>query len=182
MRSGKLLKMNENNLTAEIVERAKKIKLLLMDCDGVLTDGRLYYTENGEQMKVFNVRDGQGIVSWHKAGFKSGIISGRDAQKILEARAIELGMHYIKARSHDKVKDFLDILQDAKVNPDEVAYIGDDIGDICLMQKVGLPIAVADAASEVLPHVIYKTKTKGGSGAVRELIDLMLSAKEIFLQ
>ena len=91
--------MNENNLSAEIVERAKKIKLLLMDCDGVLTDGRLYYTESGEQMKVFNVRDGQGIVSWHKAGFQSGIISGRDAQKILEARANELGMRYIKARS-----------------------------------------------------------------------------------
>lgn len=171
----------EHRLTDEVVERAKKIKLLLMDCDGVMTDGRLYYTESGEQMKVFNVRDGQGIASWHKAGFESGIISGRNAQKILEARATELGMHYIKARSQDKAKDFFDILQDAQVNSDEVAYIGDDLGDICLLEKVGLPMAVADAALEVLPHALYRTETKGGFGAVREVADLLLRAKEIFL-
>ncbi len=172
--------MGKQNLTDDVLVRARKIKLLLMDCDGVLTDGRLYYTESGEQMKVFNVRDGQGIVSWHKAGFRSGIISGRDAKKILEVRATELGMHYIKARSHDKAKDFLDILQNAKVTSDEVAYIGDDIGDICLMEKVGLPIAVTDAVLEVLPYVVYKTKAKGGFGAVREVTDLLLRAKEIF--
>ena len=168
------------NLTGDILISAKKIKLLLMDCDGVLTDGRLYYSEEGEQMKVFNVRDGQGIVSWHKAGYQSGIISGRDAKKILEARATELGMHYIKACSHDKAKDFLDILQDAKVAPDEVAYIGDDIGDISLLEKVGLPIAVADAVSEVVSYAVYKTEAKGGYGAVREVTDLLLRAKEIF--
>ena len=168
------------SLKKDILTRARKVKLLLMDCDGVLTDGRLYYTESGEQMKVFNVRDGQGIVSWHKAGFRSGIVSGRDAEKILEARATELGMHYIKARSHDKAKDFFDILQDAKVASDEVVYIGDDIGDICLMEKVGLPIAVSDAALEVLPYAVYKTEAKGGFGAVREVTDLLLRAKEIF--
>lgn len=167
-------------MTKEFLERAKKIKLLLMDCDGVLTDGRLYYTEKGEQLKVFNVRDGQGIVSWHKAGFRSGIISGRNAKKILEARATELGMHYIKACSQNKAKDFLDILQDAKVSFEEVAYIGDDIGDICLLEKVGLPIAVEDAVSELMPKVVYTTKAKGGFGAVRELTDLLLKAKEIF--
>ena len=164
----------------EFIKRARKIKLLLMDCDGVMTDGRLYYTESGEAMKVFNVRDGQGIVSWHKAGFRSGIISGRDAKKILEARANELGMHYIKAGSSDKAKDFSDILQDAKVNFDEVAYIGDDIGDVCLMEKVGLPIAVADAASELLPSVVFKTQMNGGFGAVREVTNLLLQAKGIF--
>ena len=175
-----ILRMKEKlSLTNDILIRARKIKLILMDCDGVLTDGRLYYTESGEQMKVFNVRDGQGIVSWHKAGFQSGIISGRDARKILEARATELGMHYIKARSHDKARDFFDILQDAKVVSDEVAYIGDDIGDICLLEKVGLPIAVSNAASEVLPYTVYKTDAKGGFGAVREVTDLLLWAKEI---
>lgn len=163
-----------------VEERARKIKLLLMDCDGVLTDGRIYYGENGEQMKVFNVRDGQGIVSWHRAGFQSGIISGRDARKILEARANELGMRYVKARSHDKAKDFYDILQDAKVAANEVAYVGDDIGDICLLEKVGLPIAVADAALEVLPYAVYTTVAKGGCGAVREVTDLLLRAKGIF--
>jgi len=164
-------------MEAEINKRAKKIKLLLMDCDGVLTDGRLFYTESGEQMKVFHVRDGQGIVSWHKAGFQSGIITGRNAKKILELRATELGMHYIKARSRDKAKDFLDILQDAKVTAEEVAYIGDDIGDICIMEKVGLPVAVADAATDIMSHIIYKTKAKGGFGAVREITDFLLSAK-----
>ncbi len=169
----------EHKFTDEIVERAKKIKLLLMDCDGVLTDGRLYYTENGEQMKVFNVRDGQGIVSWHRAGFRSGIISGGDAQKILEARAIGLGVHYIKTCSQDKAKDFLDILQDAKLTSEEVAYIGDDTGDICLLEKVGLPVAVADASSEVFSYAVYKTEAKGGFGAVREITDLLLRTKEI---
>ncbi len=172
----------EPKLTDELIERAKKIKLLLMDCDGVLTDGRLYYTENGEQMKVFNVRDGQGIVLWHQAGFESGIISGRNAQKILEARATELGMRYIKACSLNKTKDFLDILQDAKVISDEVAYIGDDIGDICLLERVGLPIAVADATLDVLPYALYTTKARGGFGAIREVTDLLLKAKKFFLQ
>jgi len=150
-----------------------------MDCDGVLTDGRLYYTDKGEEMKIFHVRDGQGLVSWHKAGFRSGIISGRDARKILEQRATELGIHYIKACSLDKAKDFEDILQEEKVAPDEVAYIGDDIGDICLMKKVGLPVAVSDAVSELDSYIIYKTESKGGFGAVREVTDLLLKAKNI---
>jgi len=171
--------MDKSILTEDIITRAKKIKLLLMDCDGVLTDGRLYFTESGEAIKVFHVRDGQGLAVWHRAGFRSGIISGRNAKKILEKRATELGIDYIKACSLDKAKDFEDILQDAKVTPDEVAYIGDDVGDICLMEKVGLPIAVADAAAEIFPYIIYRTEKRGGLGAVREVTDLLLKAKNI---
>lgn len=158
--------------------RARKIKLLLMDCDGVLTDGRLYFTDKGEAMKVFHVRDGQGLALWHKAGFHSGIITGRDAEIILNARAAELGIHYIKARSQNKVKDFEDILRSEKINADEVAFIGDDLGDIILLKEVGLAVAVADAVSDVLAQVHYKTEVKGGFGAIRELIDLLLFAKE----
>lgn len=169
---------DKQTITENTLTRARKIKLLLMDCDGVLTDGRLYYTESGEQMKVFNVRDGQGIVSWHKAGFRTGIISGRNAKKILERRATELGIHYIKVCSFDKARDLDDLLQDVKITFEEVAYIGDDIGDICIMKKVGLPIAVADAVPEVDPYIIYKTKTKGGFGAVREVTDLLLYSKK----
>ncbi|HXH68895.1 MAG TPA: HAD hydrolase family protein [Pyrinomonadaceae bacterium] len=172
--------MDKQKITQDIIFRAKKIKLLLMDCDGVLTDGRLYFTEGGEAMKVFHVRDGQGLVMWHQAGFRSGIISGRNAEKILERRATELGIHFIKACSLDKAKDFAIILQDAKVTSEEVAYIGDDVGDICLMEKVGLPIAVADAVSEVLSYVVYKTEAKGGFGAAREVTDLLLHTKENF--
>ncbi len=170
--------MNKQNLSDDILERAQKIKLLLMDCDGVLTDGRLYFNESGEAMKVFHVRDGQGLALWHKAGFRSGIITGRDAEKIIQKRATELGIHYIKAHSQDKAKDFEDILQSEKLNADEVAYIGDDVGDICLIGKVGFAVAVADAITDVLLHVHYKTKANGGLGAVRELIDLLLEAKE----
>lgn len=172
--------MVKQKITQDILLRAKKIKLLLMDCDGVLTDGRLYFTESGETMKVFHVRDGQGLVLWHKAGFRSGIISGRDSEKILKIRANELGIHYIKTCSLNKLKDFAEILQDAKVSSEEVAYIGDDIGDICLLKKVGLPIAVADAVSEVFSYVVFKTEAKGGVGSVREVIDLLLRSKEMF--
>lgn len=165
------------HLDKEVLQKASRIKLLLMDCDGVLTDGRLYFAESGEMMKVFHVRDGQGLALWHKAGFQSGIITGRNAEKILEARATELGIHYIKARSHDKAKDFEDILQFASVTLEEVAYIGDDIGDICLLEKVGLPISVADAVSDLDEFILYKTQTKGGFGAVREVIDLLLGSR-----
>lgn len=175
----KLKNMNIFSLPKHIIDRAKKIKLLLMDCDGVLTDGRLYFSERGEELKVFHVRDGQGLASWHAAGFISGVISGRDARNIIERRAIELGIHYIKTCSPDKVKDLKDIMLDAQVNYDEVAYIGDDIGDICVMKKVGFPVAVGDAANEVLSEVMYKTNSKGGYGAVREVTDLILLSKKV---
>ena len=168
-------------MQSEIIERAKKIKLLLMDCDGVLTDGRLYFSENGETLKVFHVRDGQGLATWHKAGFRSGIISGRDAKKILERRVEELGMHYLRTGSSDKTKDLGEIIADAKVDLSEVAYIGDDIGDICLLEKVGLPIAVADAAQEIFPFVKLTTNLNGGYGAVREVTDLLLEIREKFI-
>jgi 3-deoxy-D-manno-octulosonate 8-phosphate phosphatase (KDO 8-P phosphatase) len=142
-----------------------------------MTDGRLYFTEKGESMKIFHVRDGQGLAMWHKAGFRSGIISGRNAENILRARATELGIHYIKACSLEKAKDFEDILQDAKVTLDEVAYIGDDIGDKVLLEKAGFPVAVADSISEIDAVAVYKTKAKGGLGAVREVVDLLLEAK-----
>lgn len=170
--------VNKQKTIKDILARAKKIRLLLMDCDGVLTDGKLYFSAKGEELKVFNIHDGQGIVSWHQAGFRSGIISGRDL-RIVKKRATELGIHYIKSRSFDKAKDFEVILKDAKVSSDEVAFVGDDIGDICLLKKVGLPIVVADAAQEVVPYALYKTESKGGFGAVREVTNLLLTSKNM---
>lgn len=161
----------------DIGERARKVKLLLMDCDGVLTDGRLYFSENGEELKVFHVRDGQGIVEWHQAGFRSGIISGRGAQAIIKARTDELGMAYLKTASTDKVADLLEILADAGLTPEEAAYIGDDIGDIEVMKLVGFAAAVADAAEAAKQSAIYLTNALGGLGAVREVSDLLLKAK-----
>lgn len=166
--------MKLNN--SELARCAKKVKLLIMDCDGVLTDGRLYFSENGEELKVFNVKDGQGIVLWHEAGFKSAIISGRES-KIVNRRATELGITHIKQRSHDKTHCFSEILKEEKISASEVAYIGDDIGDIDLLKIVGFPCAVGDAVEKLFPFVLYKTKAKGGYGAVRELIDLLLDLK-----
>lgn len=156
---------------------ASKIELLLMDCDGVMTDGRVYMSGSGEALKVFHVRDGQGIASWHKAGFASGIISGRDAREILEQRAAELGMKYVYSSSKDKISDFREIIGDCGISPDRVAYIGDDIGDVELMRLVGLPIAVADAAAEALNAAAYVTGANGGQGAIREVTELLLEAK-----
>jgi len=158
-------------------ERAMKIELLLMDCDGVLTDGRLYFSPAGEAMKVFHVRDGQGIVQWHKAGFLSGIITGRDSENILKIRADELGMRFLRVRSEDKIKDLGSILGEIGLSADQTAYIGDDLGDLTLLRSVGLPIAVADAVPEVIAAAAYVTKANGGYGAVREVIDLLLNAK-----
>ncbi len=161
----------------EIIEKAKKITLLLMDCDGVLTDGKLYFTENGEEMKVFHVRDGQGLAMWHAAGFLSGIITGRNS-KMLERRANELSVDFLKQNSKNKLDCFQEIISEAKVSMDEVAFVGDDVQDIILFEKVGLPITVADAHSDIFPFILHKTKAKGGSGAIREVIDLLLKSKQ----
>lgn len=147
-----------------------------MDCDGVLTDGRLYFSAGGEEMKVFDVRDGQGIVSWHKAGFRSGIISGRGSGDIIQRRADELGIEFVRVNSSDKVSDFEEIILSLGIGSENVAYIGDDIGDVELMKRVGFAVAVADAVEETKAAAAYVTKAKGGRGAVRELIDMLLAS------
>ncbi|MGI8786449.1 MAG: KdsC family phosphatase [Pyrinomonadaceae bacterium] len=162
----------------EIIERARKIKLLLMDCDGVLTDGRLYFTENGETIKVFHVRDGQGLVAWHEAGFRAGIISGRNS-KIVETRAKELGVEFVRQSAGNKIEAFEEILAAANVSAEETAFVGDDVADVSLMRRVGLAIAVADAVKETKEAAHFITENKGGRGAVREITDLFLRAKGV---
>lgn len=155
----------------------RNIKLLLMDCDGVLTDGRLYFGPSGEVMKSFHVRDGQGIVDWHRAGLVSGIISGRRSEGIVEARAKELGIRFVVTGSNNKVADLDHILDETGIPAEETVFIGDDLGDIGLMKLVGLPVAVADAVEDVKAAASYVTKAKGGEAAVREVIDLLLAAR-----
>ena len=160
----------------DVEERSKRVKLLLMDCDGVLTDGRLYFSENGEELKTFHVRDGQGIVSWHRAGFKSGIISGRSS-RIVEVRAAELGIEFVRQGVSDKSAVCRELARLAGVDLDEVAFVGDDSPDVELMKAVGFAAAVADAVNEVKEVAHFKTKKKGGRGAVREIVDLLLAAE-----
>jgi 3-deoxy-D-manno-octulosonate 8-phosphate phosphatase (KDO 8-P phosphatase) len=161
---------------AEIERRASRIKLLLMDCDGVLTDGRITLLENGDEEKSFHTRDGHGLVLMHRAGLQSGIISGRSSS-LVERRARELGMHFVRQGTWDKVKDFEELLSEAGLSDTEVAYIGDDVTDIPLMQRSELAVAVADATEETRAVAHYVTRAPGGFGAVREVTDLILKAQ-----
>lgn len=147
-----------------------------MDCDGVLTDGKLYFSEEGEVLKVFHVRDGQGLALWHKEGFFSGIISARES-KIVKLRAEELGVKFLLQGVKNKVEALERICSQSSFSLEEVAFIGDDVVDLEVIRRVGFSAAVADAVDEVKNSVDFITKNKGGFGAVRELIDFLLSAK-----
>lgn len=163
-------------MNSEVQERAARIKLLLMDCDGVLTDGRIWIFENGEEQKGFHTRDGLGIDLWHRAGLRSGIISGRTSSAV-ETRARMLGMSFVVQGHENKLQAFADVLEQASVTTAEVAFIGDDLNDIPLMLQSGLGIAVADAAFETRERAHYVTKAPGGFGAVREAIELILKSQ-----
>jgi 3-deoxy-D-manno-octulosonate 8-phosphate phosphatase (KDO 8-P phosphatase) len=158
----------------ELNERCRRIKFLLLDVDGVLTDGRLYFGPKGEEFKQFYVRDGYGLKLWHEAGFRSGIISGRESP-IVENRAKELGIQFVKQGDDNKVAHFEQICSEAGIAKDEIAFIADDTLDLVLFERVGLAIAVADAHDEVRRAADHVTTVRGGRGAVREVIDMILS-------
>ena len=159
-----------------IERRASRIKLLLMDCDGVLTDGRLWLTEDREEQKTFNVRDGLGLELLHRAGLKSGVITGR-ASKTLERRAFELQMDFVLQGVSDKLAAFERVLTEAGIEEGVVAFIGDDLNDIPIMQRAELAVAVADAAEETRSAAHFVTEARGGHGAVREVVELILKAQ-----
>lgn len=160
----------------ELERRAAHIKLLLMDCDGVLTDGRITLTGETDEQKSFHTRDGHGIVLLHRAGLRSGIISGRTSSAV-ERRARELKMTHVVQGSWDKIKDFDELMARDGASLDETAYIGDDVTDIPLMRRVGLAIAVADATPDTQLAAHYVTQFAGGFGAVREVCELVLRAQ-----
>ncbi|MBK7393115.1 MAG: HAD hydrolase family protein [Chloracidobacterium sp.] len=160
-----------------VTERAKQIKLLIMDCDGVLTDGRLYFSAAGEELKVFHARDGQGIVEWHKAGFRSGIISGRNSP-IVEMRAKQLGIEFVFQGRKEKVSALNEMILEAGVLREETAFVGDDTPDAEVFPFVGLAVAVGDAHDAVKSTAHHITVLDGGRGAVREVIDMLLDARK----
>ena len=160
---------------SSIERRAARIKLLLMDCDGVLTDGRLWILD-GDEQKSFNVRDGLGLELWHRAGLKSGIISGRNSSAV-ERRALILGIEYVRQGSEDKLRDFEELLNLAGVEENEVAFIGDDLNDMPLMRRSELAFAVADASEDTMAAAHYVTHARGGFGAVREVVEVILRAQ-----
>jgi len=165
-----------NSPSEEIITRARRVKLLLMDCDGVLTDGLVWLTPDGDELKAFHSRDGQGLSLFHRAGLRTGIISGR-ASSAVKRRAAELKMSYVHQYAKDKIHALEQILADAEIELSDCAYIGDDLNDIAVMRRVGLAIAVADAIEETKSAAHYVTRLNGGFGAVREVCDLILKAQ-----
>jgi 3-deoxy-D-manno-octulosonate 8-phosphate phosphatase (KDO 8-P phosphatase) len=163
----------------ELQEIAKGIKLLILDVDGVLTDGRIILDNEGNELKAFNVRDGHGIKMLAKAGVQVAIITGRYS-KVVERRALELGITEVYQRCHIKTVAFDHIIGQYGLTEREVAYMGDDIVDIPVFKRVGMPIAVSDAADEARNFAAMVTKNGGGRGAVREICDLLLKAKGLW--
>jgi 3-deoxy-D-manno-octulosonate 8-phosphate phosphatase (KDO 8-P phosphatase) len=163
-------------IETDIDARAKLIKLLLMDCDGVLTDGLLWLTENDDEQKSFHARDGQGISLIHRAGLRTGIITGRKSTAV-DRRARDLKMAYVHQFAKDKIKALEEIITEAAVSVEECAFIGDDLADIAPMRRVGLAVAVADAVEETKQAAHYVTHLKGGRGAVREVCELILKSQ-----
>jgi len=150
------------------------IKLLLLDCDGVLTDGRLYFSSSGEEFKVFDVHDGQGLVSWIQTGGLVGIVSGRSSP-IVDRRAAELGIQIVRQGVPNKLIAANEIWDKTGLGPMQTAFVGDDVPDIELMERSRLGVAVANAVREVKDIADQVTVRIGGRGAVREVIDHLSS-------
>jgi 3-deoxy-D-manno-octulosonate 8-phosphate phosphatase (KDO 8-P phosphatase) len=172
--------IESKNYPPELLARAAKIKLLLMDCDGVLTDGRIYFLPNPDgsvgETKCFDCHDGIALQWAWKNGIDTGVISGRGGLAVKE-RARSAHMKYLFEGNTEKLPLFEHVLADSKLSADEVGYIGDDITDLPLLKRVGFGAAPANARPEVLDAVHYRIPAGGGSGAVREVIELLLRAQ-----
>ena len=163
-------------ISNDAFDRAKKIKLIIFDVDGTLTDGGIYIGENGEIFKAFNCRDGFGITFAHKVGLKTAIITGRTS-KITENRATELGISSVKQGQMDKRNAYNEIKSEFDLIDDEIAYIGDDVIDLPVFVQVGFAAAVGDADFEIKKHAHFVAEKFGGKGAVREVIEFILKSQ-----
>lgn len=159
-----------------VIEAAKQIKLLLVDVDGVLTDGRLYYGNNGEELKAFDIQDGLGIKLLQRGGVQVGIITGR-VSALLQRRADELGMEPVVQGREDKLTALNELLQNMSIELDEIAFIGDDLPDLAVINRVGLGITVANGNAAVAAKAKWQTSRCGGNGAVREAAEMILAAQ-----
>ncbi len=159
--------------TPELATRAAAIELLLLDVDGVLTDGSVIYSDDGREWKRFHVRDGSGLKLWHNAGKRSAIVSGRSSVAV-ERRAAELGIRPVLQGREDKLAAFAEVLAVTGLKPEQVCAIGDDLPDVPVLRRCGLSVAVADACAEAQAAATYTTTAPGGHGAVREAIEWLL--------
>jgi YrbI family 3-deoxy-D-manno-octulosonate 8-phosphate phosphatase len=157
-------------------ERCQPIELILSDVDGVLTDGGIILDNAGIETKRFHVRDGLGIKLWQKAGYRFGLITVRSSH-VVKMRMAELGIDVIRQGANDKLTTARSILAEMHLRPEQACYIGDDLPDLPVAASVGLAVAVADACEELREAAHYVTTLPGGSGAVREAIEMILKAQ-----
>lgn len=161
---------------AALQRRAAGVRLLVLDVDGVMTDGRLYYDADGREFKSFHVRDGYGIKRLMEAGVTVAVISGRRSQSAA-GRMAELGIRHVMLGREDKDRALDELLAGLGVPASAAACVGDDAPDLPVMRRVGLPIAVADCHASVAGAAAWRTSLPGGAGAVREVCDLLLAAR-----
>jgi YrbI family 3-deoxy-D-manno-octulosonate 8-phosphate phosphatase len=160
----------------KLEERCRRVRLILSDVDGVLTDGGIIFDNQGIETKKYHSRDGLGIQLWKRAGFRFGILTARTSH-IVRLRAAELGLDIVRQGFEDKVPAAQDVIKEQQLESDQVCYIGDDLTDLPIIRRVGLGAAVADAANEVRAAAHFVTGLPGGKGAVRELIETILKAQ-----
>ena len=177
--------LSTNTVSPEVLKKAASIKLLLMDVDGVLTNGRLYYVPGPDgspaEFKGFNSQDGIGIHWLHSFGIKTGVISGRDSMATTE-RARILNMEYVYQGHLEKVEIFNEIREKESLEINQVAFVGDDFTDAPLIRMSGLGCAVANARPEVKAIADYTTTAPGGEGAIREICEIILRSQKLFDQ
>ncbi|MFI4875989.1 MAG: KdsC family phosphatase [Blastopirellula sp. JB062] len=160
----------------KIEERCKSIELIVSDVDGVLTNGGVWLDNEGIEAKQYHIRDGLGVKVWRKAGYRFGIITGRNSQTV-RLRSSELGIDVVRQGVEEKLSVAKDLLEQYGLSSDQLAYIGDDLPDLSVIRFCGLGVAVQDAAAEVREAAAYVTQAAGGQGAVRELVELILKAQ-----
>lgn len=161
----------------KLEQRLQKIRLILSDVDGVLTDGGIIYDNQGVETKKFHVRDGLGIKLWMRAGHQFGLLTARSSH-VVRVRAAELEIPIVRQGFSDKWSAASQVIADLQLTPDEVCHIGDDLPDLSVMERIGLAVAVADAVDEVRAVAHVTTKLSGGRGAVRELVELILKQQK----
>lgn len=166
-------------IDAALEARLKRVKLLATDLDGVLTDGTIFYGDHGDEIKGFHIQDGQGMVLAKRARIRTAIITGRKS-RVNERRAKDLKVDRLVQDCHDKGRIFSKLIAKYGLQPDEAAYIGDDVLDLPPLRQAGLAVAVQNAVDEVKTAAHYVTRRPGGQGAVREVIDMILRAQGLW--
>jgi 3-deoxy-D-manno-octulosonate 8-phosphate phosphatase (KDO 8-P phosphatase) len=159
-----------------LLERAARVRLLALDVDGVLTDGKLYFDNSGNEIKTFSTRDGFGLRSLQRFGISLAFITGRRSD-IVSERARQLGVEHVYQGQDNKMEAFRDLLEKTGCAEKEICYAGDDLIDLPILLRAGLSVTVSDAVPQVKDHVHWVTGNPGGSGAVREICDLILQAR-----